>query len=407
MTLVSPLVVGEIAFSRVMPGVLNLLTIVVIGRVLPVVDYGQFSLLLAAIALGAGVVIGPVDQAIVPLHARGSHAMGKERFEGAALGYTVVAVAGLAAPLTVLALFGLGHWSWVVWFAGAAFFRVLQPILRARLQFWRLGAAANAQALAGLALVQLFLPETPDTARAVLLYGAGLCIGACVAWGLIGFSVPRWPDRAFMKATVPVGAGLTLSSLAEGFLFLGARAVIALFGAAHFLGVFSFTADLVQRSVGVVINIAGFAILPRAYARSAQGDDGAFRNMLWRGALGAGGLSVFLFAAIMGLSHHGLGAKYLGPGFDQTVFIAVSIAVVVNRVKKLVVDPVLVSRGRVRAIPLAYIVVGPPGLFAMAVALFKGSEPMVLAVYAACFVLVALLSRAALRGDGWGRGGAA
>ncbi|MFB9146800.1 lipopolysaccharide biosynthesis protein [Halomonas alkalicola] len=390
-------VVGEVMFARVLPGALNLLVIILVGRYLSAVEYGQFSLLLATITLFVSVVIGPIEQAIVPLHARQALAEGKGSFEGQLLG-AIVFIVGVLGILTLgFVLLGLVQPAWLLLFLSSSFSRVFQPILRARLQFWSYGLAEIMKAAVALVFVVLFLRYTPDASTAVLLYAIGLFTGTVVGWILAGFPLPRLPNRAFFKNVIPVGTGLTSSTLAEALLFVGARYVIMLFGSPQFLGVFSFALDLAQRSVGVMINIASFAIIPRAYVKSAQGDDRVFRKMLVRGALTAGGMSLIVFTGIMGLEYFGIIAQYLGDGFSEFAFIAVSAAVVINRLKKLSVDPVLVSRGIIRAIPMAYIMVGPFSLLLISGALLLDSEALVLAIYAISYFLVALLTLAACR----------
>lgn len=387
---------GEVLFARILPGALNLLTIIVIGRYLAVAEYGQFSLVLATTALIVSLFLGPIEHAILPLHARHSLNNGKDAFEGQILGAAASVIGVLGAVALGFVWLGFAHPGWLLLFAASALSRVLQPILRARLQFWCYGTAATAQALAALVMVSLFLRDTPDSSTAVFLYAVGVAIGAFAGWSLVGFPLPNLPERGFMREVLPVGSGLTVSTIAEAVLFVGTRYAIAAFGSPQFLGVFSFALDLAQRSVGVVINIASFAIIPRAYVTSAQGDDRVFRKMLIRGALAAGGLSAIIFAAIMVLEYFGIVAKYLAENFHHAAFVAVSVAVVINRLKKLAVDPVLVSRGIIKAIPRAYILVGPLSLLVMVGCLLLDREGLVLVTYPASYLMVALVTLAAL-----------
>ena len=388
---------GEVIFARILPGALNLLTIILVGRYLAVSDYGQFSLILATITLSVSLLVGPIEHAIVPLHALQSMNDGKAKFERQLLG-AALCVVGLVGVLAVVPIvLGFAHPAWLLLFAASAVSSVLQPILRARLQFWRYGAAAAAKALVALALVVLFLRDAPDVTTAVFLFALGGGIGAFVAWVLVGYDLPRLPTRSFMRDIVPVGSGLTVSTIAESVLFVGTRYVMEAFGSPQFMGVFSFALDLAQRSVGVAINIASFAIIPRAYNTSANGNDLKFRKMLMRGAVVAGGVSSIVFVAIFALEHFGMAARYLGENFDHAAFVAVSVAVVINRLKKLSVDPILVSRRIIKAIPLAYLVVGPFSLLSMSGLLLWGAEALVLIVYPMSYLLVAALTLAALR----------
>lgn len=388
---------AEILLVRFFPGALNLYSIVLVGRYLGTVEYGQFSLILATITIFVSVFIGPIEKAIVPLHARLSLSEGVEAFEKKSFG-VVLSVIGLLSPIAFVVIFlGVGQLSWLLLFTASALSGVLLPILHARLQFWRYGVAATAKALAALILVALFLPQVPDSSSALLLYGVGVAVGAIVGWCLTGFPLPRLPDRVFLRDVIPVGTGLTLSTLAEAVLFVGTRYVIAIFGSPQFLGVFAFALDLAQRSVGILINITSFAIIPQAYVKSAQGDERMFRKMLKRAATVAASLSAVVFLSLMVLENFGIVTKYVGVNFSHAAFIAVSAAVVINRLKKLAIDPLLVSSGIIRAIPLAYVIVGPLSLMVIAGALHWNNEALVLIVYPMSYLFVALLTIAALR----------
>jgi hypothetical protein len=91
--------------------------------------------------------------------------------------------------------------------------------------------------------------------------------------------------------------------------------------------------------VGFPVNIASFVFVPQAFRHAADGDPGQFRRVLLNGAGVALGLALAALAAVMlfraVLPHRALIA---GP-FDPLIFVILSVAVILNRVKKLVLDP--------------------------------------------------------------------
>lgn len=389
--------VGEILFARVVPGALNLLTIILIGRYLTAAEYGEFSLIFATITLFVSLILGPLEQAILPLHARNKLKNNQNAFERQVLGaaLSVVGISGIFA-LGIL-LIGYGNPVWVVLFAVSALSGVLQPLLRARLQFWQYGAAASIKAVAALALVIIFLSQDPNVSVALMLYAIGVGIGGLAAWFMTGRPLPQLPSRGFMREVMPIGSGLTLSTMAEAVLFVGTRYAISFFGTPQFLGIFSFALDLAQRSVGVVINITSFAIIPRAYLEAAKGDNIMLRKILMRAALSATFFSIITFWLIIILQYFGFISKYMGDNFSYQAFFAISIAVFINRLKKLAVDPILVNIGRISIILKAYIYVGPPFLIFVAFLLHFKCENWVLIIYPASYLLIACFTLFAVR----------
>lgn len=387
---------GELLLARVLPGVLNLLTFVWIGRALTLADYGQFSLVLATITLAVSLSIGPIEHAILPLHATQAQQGRARAFESQVFGAALILVAFCAAPALGLFALGLLHPGWILLFAASALLGVALALMRARLDLLRYGVAASAKSASALGLVAILLPVTPNPATALTLYATAVLLGACVAWALLGCPCPRLPSRAFLAQALPLGAGLTLATLAESLLLVGTRYALALFGTPQLLGVFSLALDLAQRSVGVVINLASFALIPRAYAALAKGDTRQFRTTLTQGALVSGGLALALLALVLLLDHMGAWARHLGAGLDPLVFVAVSGAVIVNRLKKLSLDPALVQAGRVMAIPFAYLITAPPALSAMIWLLRIDRVVLIFALYPLAYLTVAALTAAAL-----------
>lgn len=385
-------VAGEIIAARVMPGVVHVVTLVIVGRSLSFDQYGEFSVVIATIGLVVTVLIGPIEQAIVPLYAQFKVRDCVKDFEGQLLGGVAVLVGLGVVILGVAVVFKLAYEAWLLLFVSMALFRALQPILRARLSFWRYGFVAICQAFFSLFAVLFLVESNSSSVVAVTAYSAGYLVGAVVAWLMVGIPVPRLPARTFFLPVLNVGGALTISSLAESLLLLGTRYAILFFGSPQFLGVFSFAVDLAQRTVGVVINISSFAIVPRAYSSAAKGDVERFRALLVRGAIGALMVSSCVVLGVVLASRIDFVVEYMGGLYSGACFAAASIAVVVNRTKKLALDPFLIQRRCARAIPLAYLIAGPFALLAVSLAVANGYEFLVLFVYPLAYILVAVIT---------------
>jgi len=388
---------AEVVAGRILPGLLNLGAITLVSAELLTEDYGQFSITLATVTLAGSLLFGPILHAIVPLHARYVAEGSQHRLERGLLGLTLMLALIVLIPGALAALAGWTGWPELALLLGYSLFSTWQPVLRARLQFWRYGASALVQGglLVGI-LVALDMSGDPlgTTLRA---YAASYLAGFLIAWLLTGAPLPGLLSAATIRSIFGLGGSLTISALAESVLLLGFRYVILWFGSAQFLGRFSFAVDLAQRSVGVVVNIVSFAVVPRAYKLNAQGAHQRFYHLLWQAALLAGtGAALMLVLLLI------LRPLDLLPGINaQTLplgsFCAASAAFVINRIKKMVMDPFLISVGAPLAIPLGYVIVGIPSLLLAVGLISLGSEQGLLILYPSAYALVALFAWLSLK----------
>lgn len=382
----------EIFAARVAPGIINIVSLLAVADFLLVGQYGQFSLVLASCSAVAALSTGPIFHAIVPLYAVFSMKGAGNRYDSQIFGALFVAVGSFSTFGMGLVSFGLIELPWLLLYSSLALFTASQPILRARLQFWRYGMAGLTQALITLTLVLWAVSASPSVPTGIWAYVFGYFAGFVVGWLLCGAPVPRWPDRAMLRSSAGVGISFTVSSFSETALILGVRYSIMLFGNPQLLGLFSLCVDLAQRTVGVVINVASFAVVPRAYKSAAQGNSSVFRASLLRGAAVSGGLAAVLFGALAVLDRTGVVLMNSRGVFSGVAFAAVSFAVVIDRLKKMVLDPLLVHSGRASSIPICYMIVAPLSIISVAASLRLGHEMPILAIYPATYLGAATLS---------------
>ncbi len=89
--------------------------------------------------------------------------------------------------------------------------------------------------------------------------------------------------------------------------------------------------------------------------------------------------------------------RYVNGPFSVVAFYSVSIAIVLNRVKKLALDPVAVVTKKQWAIPMAYAVISPPALGVSLLVCFLGEESMMLIIYPLAYLGITVLTAAALK----------
>lgn len=384
--------IAEVTFARVAPGVFNLLSIVLLGRYLEVGSYGIFSTSLATIALIALVVAGPVRFSIIPQRATYEAKGEEQNFEQGALSLLLLTSFSIGFLGLALWFSGIVQIAWVALAIASSLSDGWMPVLRARLQFWRYGFVAWTKSIVILLLIYFLVAIHPTSSNALWAYALGNAFGFLVGWILSGARLPGRIERMQLKAMLSVGSSFTLSKFAENGLFLGTRYIILWLGSAEFLGLFTYAIDLVQRSVGVVINVLSFAIVPRAYKLSAlKGTKELFAYLRKSGMLGAS-MSVIVFLPIFLLHILGVLETLLGRPLPLTVFTLVSVAVVTNRLKRMVVDPIAVALRSHLTIPAAYILIAPFSLGLSAWLAYQGQEDVITYIYPASYLFVACLA---------------
>lgn len=384
--------IAEVIFARVAPGVLNLVSIVLLGRYLDAPTYGVFSTTLATTALISLLMTGPVRFSILP-HRASYEAQGKGRdFERGALSLLLLSSTCLGCLGAVLWLTGMIPLAWAALAMASALFDGWTPVLRARLQFWRYGFAAWTKAIATILTIYFLVLENPTALSAIWAYTLGSAIGFLTGWIACGAPLPKWVERVDLRAMLGLGSSFTLSNLAENGLFLGIRYIILWLGSAEFLGLFTFAIDLAQRSVGVVINILSFAIVPRAYKISANEGSRELMSYLKKAGMTGAVMAAAVFIPIILLGFFGWLDKLLGSPLSLLTFTAVSAAVTTNRLKKMVIDPIAVGLKAHLAIPIAYILVAPFSMGISAWFAYRGHEGVITYIYPISYLCVACLT---------------
>ncbi len=384
--------VAEVLFARVAPGVFNLASIILVGRYLEVGDYGVFSTALATITFLALLIVGPVRLSIIPRRASHEAKGTAHAFERGVLSLLLLAVAGLVSVGGALWLSDMVPLAWVAMAGASALFGGWMPVLNARLQFWRYGLATWGSALGTITFIYFFVSVAPTPLNALWAYVVGNMIGFIIAWVACGVPMPGRFEREQVISMLGVGSSFTLSNLAENGLFLGVRYIILWLGSDEFFGLFIYAIDLAQRSVGVVINILAFAIVPKAYKISAYEGIKELVPFLKRGSLAGLALAVAVFVSIHILSALDWLDTILGKPVPLVIFSAVSVAVITNRLKKMVIDPIAVSMQSHLAIPVAYILVAPVAMGLSVWSASQGNETLITYIYPGAYICVACLT---------------
>lgn len=350
----------EVLFLRALPGAVNIAALLLLAGWLEATRYGLFSTALATCGLLTTVIFGPLKYAVVPRRAGLPDGAEGSAFDGAFAAAALCLSGFLAVIGSILGLLLPLEPALVALVVALGLFTSLQELLHARLRLWGYAAAAVGQALVLVLLLWLMVRPAPTLPAAFAAFAASYGAGALLAFLLAGAPRLRRPPSRLLPELLGIGLPFTVSQLAEGGLYLGFRYLLLAFSSPATLAVFSLAVDLAQRLVGIVVSVASFAVVPRAYRAAAREGQAEFRRELQSGAVLAGAAAVLVMAGV--LLADWLGLAVAGELFVPGVFMLVSLALIINRLKKMVLDPVAVQGGVPNSIPAGYFVSAPLAL---------------------------------------------
>ncbi|RWQ14450.1 hypothetical protein [Mesorhizobium sp.] len=330
---------GESLVIRVVPGIINLYTLFYLGHVLQPNDYGIFSTVIATVSFISTMVFGIATYSIMPASAK----MKVYGLEREYISSVLVVLSGLSVLVAVSAIitesFRSGSVVAISIIATFGLHTALQEILRSQLRLWAYGWSAIGQALTYQALVMFLVSGDAKVQAALVAFSVSYFVGAIISFWFVGPLDLRRPRLSYLGRSLVTGHAYVLSNLAENGLFVGLRYIVMILGSHDQLGVFSFCVDLAQRSVGFLMNAASFVFVPRAFSHAAVGGIREFKRGLLTGAAVAAVLAAVSAAGIVLLFFSGYGGKWFDNSFDPLSFTVLSAAVLINRTKKVVIDP--------------------------------------------------------------------
>lgn len=344
----------ESAVIRVGPGLLNLLALGLLADRLTFTSYGTYSTTFATVTTLGSVLLGPITYGVLPEYSRNITVAEQKRFVGLVVG--IIAASFGIALFFMLIVQGMASATLAIIASGGM--TALQELLRAQLRLWGYGAVALTQSATFAASIFLFVNHD-DPGLALWLYSGSCSLGVIIAFALLGFPAPRVREFGRLKQSLKIGGIYTASSLVESSFLLGTRYLFLAYGAREALAVYSFCIDISQRLVGVMINLATFQFVPRAYKRAEEAGDSAFLSVLRQGASVGATAALASMLLILGGREVGLLPPKIFLLLDPPIFILVALALAVNRLKKLLVDPVAIRFNKAHFILIGYLISAP------------------------------------------------
>jgi O-antigen/teichoic acid export membrane protein len=392
----------EVLLLRAGPGLLNALTLIQLAGWLSPAAFGAYSTAVAAAGLGASVGFGPLTFSIVSQYAGVSRAERGPEYVAAVAALVLGAAGGL---FVLAAALWATHLPGVVWLLGVAAFgahSVLQELLRAKLRLWSYGLSATIQATSFYSAAWILAgPAGATVAKGLAAYALSFGLAAAASFALLGFPAPWRARFGLLRVSLRVGRDYTLSTIAENGVALGQRYILMWFAPPAVLATYAFAMDLAQRLAGFLVSAVSFAFVPQAFREAALDRPGAFRATLLRGAAIGAGMAAISVVGVLALRELSPWPDLRATPFDSIAFVLVSLALVANRIKKLVVDPFALRGGRTWTITAGHVAGAVIAFPVLAVALsirapYAAEIALLLACVAAGAVSLRLLRREVL-----------
>lgn len=348
--------IAEVLVIRLTPGLVTVAGIFILSKMLDSVSYGLFSTFFATGTIVSTIIFGPITYSIVSQYSAFKASGDHSAYEWAVSYSTLaiaVAVLVISLPLLLMSKYAVPTALLVASFGA---FTTIQEIHRARLNLWLYGASSLLQSAIVIATFLIVVRAQPRADISLLMYAASYIVSTCVAFALLRMGPPRRVNLKILRPALLIGASYSISAICESAISQGIRYWLLWQGNHSALAIFSFSIDLAQRFVGVILNAASFAFVPGAFRLQAQGKSADFDKTLISGTTTAVALS-FLSAILVLVALIWVDAK-VGklPLFDPMSFFLVAVAVILNRSKKLGLDPFVVRAGFSRLIAIGYLV---------------------------------------------------
>lgn len=380
-----------IIILRGIPGVVNLFSLLYVSKQLSIQDFGYYSTLLVTLNLVASIIYGPLRFSMVSRYSKLEAAGDHKTYESTVL-LVLVLISLAMALLSAISLLLVNQlWLESLFIVSAGAMLTIQEILRVQLRHKYYAQAALLQSTLYFLLCALFLESSASPTEPILLMSMSYFVAAGLSLMHAKIDLRR-PNFGMLSNVRDIGFPYLLSTLAENGLLLGFRYVLLGFGTATQLGVFSFCVDLAQRTVGFVVSVAGFLFIPHAFRSLESEGRREFARELILSALLAGTLAIIgLLGMLLVLQNEIVAGKYL-ESFHAPTFAIVGIAVIINRVKKIIADPVAMMLSRVNALSLCYIVGAAVTLPLAVMSLVMSEYALVKYLYLSGYMVVTILS---------------
>jgi O-antigen/teichoic acid export membrane protein len=278
------------AASNLVSGIAGLLSVLVLARLLPPAQYGEYVTVLVVATLCQTAGFSWLHSSLIRLHAEETDENGGARFAAAVLiGFILSAVVVIVVWMIGLVVLQSVHLMWL----GIAGLSVLLSTSWAAISLgWnrvaarhrRFVAAQAVQALGGLGLAMAGLAWRPGDQLVAL---AALAVASLLAAAIARFPVrtalrQRHQMQRRLREIWAYGAPVTGASLGYMILATSDRLLIAGSLGPAAAGAYAAASGIAARALGLLLPPIAFAVRPQVFLEFSQGGAEPARQLMYR-----------------------------------------------------------------------------------------------------------------------------
>tara|TARA_B110000977_G_scaffold201609_1_gene297218 strand:- start:3557 stop:4780 length:1224 start_codon:yes stop_codon:yes gene_type:complete len=379
----------RIGYARALPGALNFLGLFLAIKLLGEENYGVFSIAFGIVSIAIQVLFGLLIHGIVPLL---SSDASQVSIRSISLKYAVITA--IALSIGAILLFWLNSF-YAISILLVAFYGldlVLLELLRMDSKFKIYGIVALVRAISiliAIAFLWMFNTLTPFSFMVVYCLGSVMLIFTV-------FVKTNFYDSLFdkerigsdlIKSMFDKGSKGTVVNLVDNSIPTILKIVIQASLGDIATSQFSSSVDLAKRIVGIVFNLTTFIGLPSVFTSFRLGlYDEARRYQTFLFAYSSA--AIFILACIYSLAYAS-GLPVSGFIFQNNIFIfsLVSGSVLIQRSRKLIIDPMMIFSTPLKSIVIVGILVTVTTLLISQLAALRSVEMFSLQLVLASVIL--------------------
>ncbi len=281
------------AASNLLSGVASLLSVLVLARLLPPEQYGEYVTVLVVAALCQTAGFSWLHSSLIRLHAEETDENGRARFAAAVLIGFILSAVVVVVVWTIGLVVLLRPWSVHLIWLGVAGLSVLLSTSwaaiglgwnRVALRHRRFVAAQAVQALGGLALAIAGLAWRPGDPLVAL--------AALVVASLLASAIARFPVRTALRERHQVqrrlreiwAYGGPVTGVSLGYMILASsdRLLIAGSLGPAAAGAYAAASGIAGRALGLLLPPIALAIRPQVFLEFSRGEAEPARQLMYR-----------------------------------------------------------------------------------------------------------------------------
>ena len=346
----------KIGFTRILPGIINFISLFITIKLLGEEQYGLFSVVFGIISLAVMLSYGWIIHGVVPLL---SDKKSIEKLYSLALKPSFLLSIISFTLIVPLIFIDIDFAVYLFLFMFYGFDLILLELLRAseKLKLYAVASLTRSVVIM-LGLVVAFQSFSPSTTICLAIYGLGSFLSILMVIkfdkGIDKNLLKKVKnEKNFSRLLLTRGLNSNIISLADNFIPTMLKALALSNLGTEASSQFSAAVDIAKRLIGIIFNLTSFVGMPSIYSSFNKSNNkvffGELRFLFYYSITGV----FILFFVLYSANYFGFPIGGFDFQSDNIIFMIVSIGIVLQRSRKILSDPYIII-----SIPFSRIIIG-------------------------------------------------